>query len=1057
MASGSSPSPKAERNYTMMHTPIDLAFSRSRTVLLTLLFILIAGSLAYNNIPKEAEPDITVPIIYVAMSHDGISPTDAERLLVRPMEKELQGIEGVKEMKSTAGEGFASVQLKFTAGFDNKKALDDVREKVDLAKTQLPESTDEPAVHEVNIALFPVLTVSLSGSVPERTLVQIARDLKDRIEALSGVLKVDIGGDREAVMEVVVDPAIMETYNVNYGDLFNLINSNNLLVAAGAMDTGAGRLVLKVPGVIEDIEDLLAMPIKVDKNRVVTFRDVAQVRRNFKDAEGFARVGGKPAVTLEIKKRVGANIIDTIAQVREIIEAERQHWPAGIDTAYMQDKSKQIRDLLSDLQNNILSAILLVMIVILAALGFRSAMLVGMTIPGSFLAAILVLNSFGFTLNIVVLFSMILVVGMLVDGAIVVSELADRYLQQGQSPVCAYAAASKRMAWPVIASTLTTLAVFLPLLGWPGLVGEFMKYLPITVIIALSASLAMALVFIPILGATLTRKAIDHQERGEQADGMVTRGYTACLNRILHHPAKILLAALLALIGAYGAYGVFGKGVEFFPDIEPEFALVYIHARGDLSIHEKDTLVRQVESRILDMKELKSIYSHSFNTTSRQAIAEDVISTIQLELLDWDQRRKAVEILDEIRARTADIPGIIIELRKQESGPSEGKPIKLEFSSREPSRIPAVVAQVRKIMDELGGFTDVEDDRPLPGIEWRLQLNRQRAAQYGADVAMLGNAVQLVTHGIKISEYRPDDRDDEVDIRVRFPYATRNLGQLDQLRVSTDRGIIPITNFVTVTPAPKTGTLYRISARRVTTIQADVTEGLLVDNQIKRLRSALEQATLDPNVQFSFKGEDEDQREAAEFLTHAFSVAIFLMALILVTQFNSIYQAILVLSAIIFSTAGVLLGLLVTGQPFGIVMVGLGIIALAGIVVNNNIVLIDTYNQMRHDGVAIIEAAVETGRQRLRPVFLTAFTTILGLLPMVFAMNIDLIGREINFGAPSTQWWTQLSSAIAGGLSFATILTLLLTPGLLVLGDNVIAKLKGWREPRNPDQPAKTR
>ena len=1015
-----------------MHAIIDLAFARSRTVLLSLLFILVAGALAYASIPKESEPDIAVPFIYVSMTHDGISPEDAERLLVRPMEKELQTIEGLKEMKSTAGEGHASVQLEFNAGFDSKQALTDVREKVDLAKVKLPAATDEPEVVEVNVALFPVLTVSLSGSIPERSLVTIARELQDRIEALPGVLEAVIGGDREALLEVIVDPAVMETYGVEYAELFSLVSNNNMLVAAGAMDTGAGRLLLKVPGVIEELDDILEMPVKVEGSRVVTFGEVATLRRGFKDPESFARVGGQPAVTLEVKKRVGANIIDTIAQVREIVEAERKHWPTGINVAYMQNKSDQIREMLADLQNNILSAIILVMIVIIAALGPRSALLVGLAIPGAFLAAILVLDAMGYTLNIVVLFSLILVVGMLVDGAIVVTELADRRMGEGQRPVDAYASAAKRMFWPVTASTITTLAVFMPLLFWPGMVGEFMKFLPITVIIALTASLAMALVFIPVLGGTITR----HRKGAvEIAEGSVTQGYVNLLDRLLHNPGKTLIAALLAIIAAYIAYIQFGKGVEFFPDVEPEFALIQVHARGDLSVHEKDAIVRQVEQRVLDMEELQSVYGRSFNSASGQNMAEDVIGIIQLEFIDWDQRRPAVAILDEMRQRTADIPGIQLEFRKAENGPSEGKPVQIELSARDFQRILPLVARVRQLMVDQGGYVDMEDDRPLPGIEWRLEVNRELAARYGADVAMLGNAVQMITNGIKLTDYRPDDTDDEVDIRVRFPYNERNLGQLDQLRVSTPKGMVPISNFVTMRPAPKSGTLTRVDARRVITIQSDVAEGLLPDSQLKELQALIARSQLDPQVTIRFKGEDEDQREAMEFLMGAFFSAIFLMALVLVTQFNSIYQAFLVLSAIVFSTAGVLLGLLITGQPFGVVMVGLGIIALAGIVVNNNIVLIDTYNRMRRNGVDAVSAALATGRRRLRPVFLTAFTTVLGLMPMVLAMNIDLINRTLSFGAPSTQWWTQLASAIAGGLSFATLLTLVLTPCLLVLGE----------------------
>jgi len=740
-----------------------------------------------------------------------------------------------------------------------------------------------------------------------------------------------------------------------------------------------------------------------------------------------------------VKKRVGANIIDTIAAVRAIVETEREHWPESIEVAFMQDKSDDIRDMLSDLQNNVLSAILFVMIVIVAALGPRSALLVGIAIPGSFLAAILVLDHLGFTLNIVVLFSLILVVGMLVDGAIVVSELADRRLAAGDSARAAYAGAAKRMSWPVIASTLTTLAVFMPLLAWPGTVGEFMKYLPITVIIALSASLAMALVFIPVLGAAITRHKVAAASIEMPAAGVGR--YVRFLERMVANPIKVLAAALLALLAAYAAYGILGKGVEFFPDVEPEFALIYIHARGDLSVHEKDAVVREVERRILDMQELKSVYARSFNKAGTN-MAEDVIGAVQIEFVDWDKRRKAAAIMNTIRKRTAGIAGVVMEVRKQENGPTEGKPIQIEFSSRNPDRIAPAVAQVRGIMDRIGGFIDVEDDRPLPGIEWRLQLDRELAARFGADVAALGNAVQMVTNGIKVSEYRPDDNDDEVDIRLRFPYAVRNLGQLEQLRVPSVNGMVPISNFVTMEPAQKTGTLNRVDGRRVTTIKADVAAGLLADSQLKELQGALDLTELPDGVEVRFKGEDEDQREAAAFLTRAFGGAIFLMAMILVIQFNSIYQALLVLSAIVFSTAGVLLGLMITGQPFGIVMVGLGIIALAGIVVNNNIVLIDTYNRIRKDGLDPVAAALKTGHLRLRPVLLTAITTVLGLMPMVLSMNIDFIHRAVSFGAPSTQWWTQLASAIAGGLSFATVLTLVLTPCLLVLGDTTAAKLR---------------
>ncbi|GAB6042908.1 efflux RND transporter permease subunit [Endothiovibrio diazotrophicus] len=1032
-----------------MRSLITVSLDRSRTVLMALAFILIAGSYAYSEIPKESDPDVAIPILYVSMSHEGISPEDAERLLVRPMEKELQGVEGIKEMRATAREGQASVVLEFEAGFDADKALNDVREKVDLAKAELPDDTDEPIVNEVNVSLFPVLVVALAGDVPERTLVTLARDLRDKIEGITEVLDAEIGGDREDAVEILLDPARMESHGIAQAEVFALVARNNQLVAAGTLDTGSGRFPVKVPGLIESAKDLLDLPLKVRGDRVITVRDVATVRRTYKDPDGFARVGGRPAVTLEVAKRTGENIIETIEKVKALVAEESAHWPAGVEVSFSGDRSSEVRNMLSDLQNNILSAVALVMVVIVAALGLRSAGLVGLAIPGSFLAGILVLSLMGMTMNIVVLFSLILAAGMLIDGAIVVTEFADRKMAEGLARREAYSQAARRMAWPITASTLTTLAAFAPLLFWPGVVGEFMKYLPLTLVATLTASLLMALIFVPTLGGIVGRpgaatpEALHNLAVAEHGDLDEIRGlsglYVKVLKGALHHPVKILLAAFAILIGGYTAYGLFGNGVEFFPDVEPEQVVVHIHARGNLSALERDALVREVEGRILDMAELKSVYSRSGERFGNQEVAEDVIGVIQLELVDWQRRRKASQIMDEIRERTADIAGIHIEVRKPEAGPPVGKPVQLQLSSRYPELLEPAVEKVRAEFESLDGLRDIQDSRPVPGIEWQVTVDREQASRFGADVVLVGNAIKLVTNGLKVGDYRPVDADDEVDILARLLKHDRDLDQLDQLRLQTDRGLAPLTNFVTRKAAPKLGTIQRVDARRVMTVSADVEEGVLPDAEVRELRQWLKTASLDKRVTARFKGEDEEQEAAKKFLTEAFFVALFIMAIILVTQFNSFYQALLILSAVIFSTVGVMLGLLVTGEPFGIVMSGVGVIALAGIVVNNNIVLIDTYNVLRRRGMEPYEAVLRTGAQRLRPVFLTTVTTILGLLPMVYQLNINLFTREIEQGAPSTQWWTQLATAVAGGLTFATLLTLVMTPCMLMLKENVAA------------------
>jgi len=1041
-------------------TLIDAALGRTRMVLATLVMVLIAGTYAYITIPKESDPDIRIPVMYVNLSHEGISPEDAERLLVRPMEKELRNIEGIKEMRSTAYLGGANVVLEFTAGFDGDKALADVREKVDIAKPELPDGADEPTVHEVNLSLFPVLVVALSGEVPERTLLRLARRLRDEIEGLTSVLKAQIAGNREELVEVLIDPMVIESYGLNAGAIIDAVSRSNRVVAAGAMDTGRGRFAIKLPGLFEGVDDILNMPVKVNGDAVVRMRDIAILRPTFRDPTSFARINGQPAIALQVSKRTGENIIETIAQVRAVVEAERKNWPPEVIVTYNQDRSSDIRTMLGDLQNNVISAVLLVMVVVIAALGVRSAGLVGVAIPASFLTGILVLAVLGFTINIVVLFGLILAVGMLVDGAIVVTEYADRKMIEGEPRKAAYALAAKRMAWPITASTATTLAAFLPLMFWPGLVGEFMKFLPITLIATLSASLVTALIFVPALGSVLgkpggavdasTMRAMAAGDDGDLHDVKGATGlYLSVLRFALRRPGKIVILAFVTLIGAQVAYGMLGRGVEFFPDVEPENAALQIHARGNLSIYERDALLRQVENRIMDMQretgELHSIYSFSVVESGvQQEEPEDLIGTIQIEFTDWFQRRPADQILADIRDRVAPLAGVFVEPRKEEAGPPVGKPVQVQISATDPSLIEATAARVAAGLQDLGGFVDIEDGRSPPGIDWELHVDRAQAAKFGADVTLIGSYVRMLTNGMTLGSYRPDYSDEEVDIVARLPGKFRNLDQLNYIRVQTKSGLVPISNFVTKTARPRTGLLRRVGGKRVMTVKADVAPGLLVDDKMRELRDWIASADLDPRVRLEFKGEDEEQSKAQTFLVKAFGVAIFLMAIILVTQFNSFYSAFLILSAVIMSTVGVMLGLLITNQPFGIVMSGVGVIALAGIVVNNNIVLIDTYDRLKQTSPTPLEAILRTGAQRLRPVMLTTITTILGLMPMVLGMNIDFVTREVLIGAPSTQWWRQLSTAIVFGLTFATVLTLVVTPSALLLQAN----FRAWRDKR---------
>ena len=1036
---------------------IDIALLRTRTVVLAFLMILIAGVISYIDIPKEADPDIPIPIIYILLKHDGISPEDSERQLLQSIEPKLRSIEGVKEVRSSAYTGGANIILEFDAGFDSSKALYEVRERVDIGKADLPPDTKEPIIKEVNLNLFPVLIVTLSGDIPERTLLKYARNLRDELEGISSVLEANLTGARKELVEIIVNPAQLDSYKIDAIQVIQTIARSNLLIAAGTLDAGNGRFPIKVPGLYEDLPSILEQPLKVSGDSVVTIGDIASVRKSFKDPSSIARLAGEKSLGIEIKKRSGENIIETVKRVRSVVETTSKNWPDGLKYTFSQDRSTNIKTMLRELQNNIISAVLLVMIIIVGALGWRSGALVGMAIPGSFLLGILVLSLLGLSINIVVLFSLILSVGMLVDGAIVVTEFADRQQKRGFLRREAYKTAAKRMALPIIASTATTLAAFFPLIFWPGIVGEFMKFLPITLVAVLSASLIMALIFVPTIGglfgsgrnlpAVVPHPSDPDKSPLQERISAFGQFYKIVLEKALNNPGKVLLAAVLMLVGVQYTYFVAGNGLQFFPNIEPETANIYVRARGNMSIHEKAKLLYGIERDVLNMKEVKSVYTYIGKLKgAEEDLPKDIIGKLQLEFIDWKERRKTSLILKNIIEKAKKYPGLIIEFMEEKKGPPSGKPLKIRLTSDKLDDVSRATKLIRDKMERTHGLTNIEDDRDIPAIEWELKIDRGQAAKFGADVALIGNYVQLLTNGMKVTTFNPIDNEEEIDVVVRYPRHHRKLDQFDKIKIKTSSGMVPIENFVNWAPQAKVGTIKRVNTQRTRTIKSDVKQGVLPNTMVDEIKSWLKDSKLPKTVSVQFKGEDEEQEKAKSFLLRAFSVALFIMAVVLVTQFNSFYSAFLILSAVVMSTIGVLIGLLITGKPFGVVMTGVGVIALAGIVVNNNIVLIDTFDYLRKSSQNVKEAVLQAGMERLRPVLLTTVTTILGLLPMVLQINVDFVTREISIGAPSTQWWVSLSTAIVFGLSFATILTLIVTPCALQFRANLQEAVRNYRE-----------
>ncbi len=1169
---------------------IDWAAGHARMVLAFIGLSIVAGWLAYTGLPKEGEPDIEVPALFVSVPFPGISAEDSETLLVRPMETELSGLDGLKTMTATAAEGYAGVALEFEFGWDKTQTLADVRDALNSAEAKFPEGAEQYTINEINFSEFPIIIVNLTGDLPERTLLRVARDLQDRLEALEPILKAPIAGSRDEMVEVVIDPLRLESYNITAAELTEVVRRNNQLIAAGEVETPDGAFAVKIPSSFDDQRDIYDLPVKVNGDRVVTLGDLADIRLTFEDPTGTARFNGEKTVALQVVKRRGYNVIDTAELVREEIAAAEADWPPvlrdAIDVGTSNDQSRQVSSMVSQLEGSVLTAIALVMIVVLGTLGIRSALLVGFAIPTSFLLCFILLGVMGISVSNIVMFGLILAVGMLVDGAIVVVEYADRRISEGAGPMSAFTEAARRMFWPIVSSTATTLCAFLPMLFWPGVAGEFMGMLPVTLIFVLSASLVVALIYLPVMGGVAGRLS----RIFDRSSALLRRTLPWSLRAALLLPGAVLVflgamqalnpaylvdatglgrfavlpGALLFLAGAiltavamgaarptarprpvragrrrtpfgrviaaivgtpvmppvamatvigfvvftFGYYGQHNTGTEFFVESEPEQALIYVRARGNLSLEEKDALLRQAEEVALSTTGVESAFAFAGegginNNTGGGEAPLDTIGQVQTELVPWDERPGFARrtgtplaeldgdrVLARLEAGLAEIPGIRTETLNLAMGPASGKPVHLRLMGRDWDTLESAAETVRGKFERTPGLIDIGDSRPLPGIDFEITVDVREAGRYGADVATVGGMVQLVTRGLLLDTMRVDSSDEEIDIRVRLPEADRVLSTLDALKVRTAEGLVPLSNFITRRPVPSLGQIDRIDQRRYFDVTADVAPDLRKavrngdtlallrpagpaqdgavtveetryaitwlaqgasagaldkaaragdlalspvnpNERIALLTDWLESADpLPAGIAWEWTGDQEDQAESQAFLQSAFLGALGLMFIILLAQFNSFYNSVLVLAAVVMSVAGCLWGMLILNQPFSIIMTGTGIVALAGIVVNNNIVLIDTYQDYGRY-MPKIEAIVRTAEDRIRPVLLTTITTIAGLLPMVLGLSLDFIGGGYTLDSPTALWWKQLATAVVFGLAIATVLTLVFTPASL--------------------------
>jgi len=1039
---------------------------RTRTTLSLLVLMVLVGLAARSALPIANDPHVDLPLFYVGVNHDGISPEDAERLLVQPMEIELRKLEGIVELRSTASEGMASFFIEFDVSQDLDKALSDVREAVDAAKAEMPDTAEEPFVEEMTADDFPMLQVNLiSEGVSEQVLYRAALRLSQQIETIPAVLSADLQGHRDEVLEVIIDPNALNTYRISVEELVVVLQRNNRLIPAGTVDLDNGRFAVKVPAVVERADEVLELPVRSTNEGVVTLRDVARVNRTFKDRTSYARYNGQDTISIGVTKRSDANVIDAVQEVLQVVEETSAMLPSGIRIIPSQNQAEFAAVQVRELEGNILTALALVMILVVASMGFRSGLVVGLGIPFSLLFSVTVIYLLGYTFNFMVMFGMLLALGMLIDGGIVVTEYANRLMSEGVDHREAYISAVQRMFWPVTASTATTLAAFLPMLFWPGVSGQFMGYLPITVFTVLIGSLFYALLFGPVLGTLFGKpsmhgaEALDTQRILEDGDptqlNTFTGRFARFMTKVCHRPILTMGIVFGLLFSVFWAYGKYGVGTIFFSDADPQFIQVSVLGRGNFSANEVNDLVREVESEVLQIPGIRFVNTQSLlpgasdGNGGFMGSSSDRIGSIFIELVaeaNRDLGGKA--IMSMIRDRTESLAGIKVEVQPLEKGPPVGKPIQIEFSSKQRDLLEPAMARVRAYLDTLPELVDIDDSAALPSIEWRIEVDRQQAALYGVDVSSAGLVVQLVTNGVKVGEYRPDDAEDSVDIRVRFPRAERGITAMDELRISTDQGMVPLSNFVQMRPAPGVDSLKRVDGRPVELIRANVREGIMADSMVVQIEEWLASQAFDPAIEIRFRGANEEQADSMAFVSAAFLLALAIMFILLVSQFNNFYQSSLILLAVVMSTAGVLLGLLVLSSPFSALLTGVGVVALAGIVVNNNIILIDTFNHVRrqHPGMDIRHVIVRATAQRLRPVLLTTVTTVCGLLPLAAGFSIDLAGRSVTAEGEMAMFWAPLSQAIVFGLSFATVLTLVATPALLALPTVVGNRLKDLKQ-----------
>lgn len=1037
-----------------------IAVNNSVTIYILVVIIVLFGAFSYSSIPKESAPSITIPNIFVSTLYFGVSPKDMENLVTQEIEKEVKGIKDVKKVTSVSQESFSLVNIEFNPDVKIDEALQKVRDKVAIAKTKMPSDIEEPTVTEINLSEQPMLYLNLSGNLGLAALKDIADKLSDEIETVPGILSADVKGGLEREVKINVDANRLKYYNLTFNDIISKIGFENQSIPGGSVDVGKQNYLVRVPGQYEDPEKIRDIVVKAESEKPIFIRDVAQVIYGYKEKTTLSRENGKESVTIVIKKRSGENIIRIADDIKELVKKKESGFPPGVKVSFTGDQSKSIKNTVHELENGIITGFILVCLILLAAMGLKNALLVATSIPFSFLISFIVLGIFGVTMNIVVLFGLILVLGIIVDDAIVVTENIYRLQEtEGYNPHDAAIEGPREVQFPVTIATLTIISSFAPLLFFPGIVGQFMRYLPITLIVCLFSSLFVALVINPVLSAHFINFKEDREKLEKKVKwynfitkfhlwfdrlfANIVKKYEKSLRFALRHKAFTIGGTFALLILVFVVYGKFNNGIEFFPQVEPQQAYIYINMPVGTNLDKSNEVTTTVEEKLPAFKDIE-YYLTSIGSEIGSGFGGDVSNknTITLSFYDKEDRsQSSFKTIEEIRDAIANITTADVRIQKQSGGPPTGPPVNIEISGDDFEKLGKISDDIKRQIVDIPGMKDLKDDFDEARPEIKITVDREKAALYGLNTTTVASTIRTAINGTSASKYRVADK--EYDITVRLDSAQReDITAIQSIYLpGKDGAKVPLTSVAKIEFSGGLGAINRKDLKRVVTVSANA-EGRLGNDVLTDVKAKLKEIKLPPGYNIVYTGEQESQQESSSFLSVAFLVSLLLVFFFLVVEFNSVTSPIIIMITVLLSLIGVLLGLLITQTPFGIIMTGIGVIALAGIVVRNAIILLDFQVELEKRGLSKEESVVQSGMIRLRPVFLTAAATILGLVPLTTGVDFDWRTFSWVIGGQNTAFWRPMGVAIIFGLSVATFLTLVVVPVIFISVTNFLERFK---------------